>query len=140
MRRGGHIVRGIRAAWASRGETPAARAERRREQARNAWLDARDILRAILEDQIEEATRVLCPDATDVDVEVYSDELGEPRGRLITVNTAAGGTAPDDVEDAVRDRLVDLLDEWATTANVDCTNICFRQLPTPPPPAATATR
>ncbi|WP_055752604.1 MULTISPECIES: hypothetical protein [Frankia] len=98
-----------------------------RERAREAFLDARDVLRIVLEDEIEAETRAACPVATDLDVEVYNDELGEPRGRLVAVNTDAG--TADDERDALVELLAELLDEWATTANVDSTEIVFRLLP-----------
>jgi hypothetical protein len=98
-----------------------------RERAREAFLDARDALRAVLEDEIEAATRAECPAATDLDVEVYTDELGGPRGRLIAVNTDCG--TADDKHHALVELLAELLDEWATTANVDSINIMFRPLP-----------
>ncbi|WP_096336104.1 hypothetical protein [Pseudofrankia asymbiotica] len=122
--------------WA---ETPYARAQRRREQVHDAFLDARDELRAVLEDLIEGETRAVCPAATDLDVEVYADELGEPRGRLIAVNTDEDEEVTDEQEDTVRDQIVELLDEWAVTANADSVTICFRQLPALPRPAATVT-
>ncbi len=102
-------------------------ARSRREQAREAFWDARDVLRIVLEDEIETETRALCPAATDLDVEVYTDELGEPRGRLNAVNTHSG--AADDHHDALVERLAEPLDEWATTANVDSTEIVFRPRP-----------
>lgn len=99
----------------------------RREQAREEFLDARDALRIVLEDDIEADTRAVCPAAENLQVEVYADELGEARARLIAVLTN-GGT-DDDARDALAESLGDLLDEWATTANVDSTEIVFRQLP-----------
>jgi hypothetical protein len=133
-RRAAPAARRVRAALSRRRETPHERTERRHQWARETFLDARDGLRAVLEDLIEDATRAVCPAATDVDVEVYTDELGEHRGRLIAVNTDTG-TVPDDDEDE-DDRIVELLDEWATTANTDSDNIYFRELPATP--AATA--
>jgi hypothetical protein len=102
-------------------------AQTRREQAREAFFDARDALRIVLEDEIEAEARAECPAATDLDVEVYNDELGEPRGRLISVNTDAG--TADDQHDAIAERIAELLDEWAVVADVDSTEIVFRPLP-----------
>jgi len=133
------LGRGLRTVLARRSETPYDRAQRRREQVRDAFLDARDELRAVLEDLIEGETRAVCPAATDLDVEVYADELGEPRGRLIAVNTDEDEGVTGEQEDTVRDQLVELLDEWAVTANADSVNICFRQLPAQLRPAATTT-
>ncbi|ABD11087.1 hypothetical protein ThrDRAFT_03676 [Frankia casuarinae] len=98
-----------------------------RERARDVFLDARDALRMVLEDDIEAETRTECPAASELEVEVYTDELGEARARLITVLTD-DGTA-DDARDVLAESLADLLDEWATTANADSTEIVFRQLP-----------
>jgi hypothetical protein len=95
--------------------------------ARSAFLDARDALRALLEDLIEVETRAVCPTATDLAVEVYSDELGGPRGRLITVNTV--GPAGQQGADSVAERIADLLHEWATTADADSTEIVFSGTP-----------
>jgi hypothetical protein len=120
-------------ALAHRRETPYERARRRREQVRETFLDARDELRAVLEDLVEEQTRAVCPDATGLEVEVYNDELGEPRGRLLAVET--DGAPTDEQHDAVTDRVSELLDEWATVANVDSTEIYFRL---PAGPARTA--
>jgi len=126
----------LRAARGRQAETPYTLAQRRHEQVRDAFLDARDALRAVLEDLIEGETRKACPAASDLDVEVYTDELGEPRGRLIAVNTEAGPV--DEHEDEVREEIAELLDEWAVTANADSTNICFREPSAPPGPATAA--
>jgi hypothetical protein len=98
-----------------------------RERARDVFLDARDALRMVLEDEIEAETRAECPAASWLEVEVYTDELGEARARLIAVLTD-DVTASDDL-DAVAESISELLDEWATTANVDNTEIVFRQHP-----------
>ncbi len=98
-----------------------------REQARKTFLDARDALRTVLEDEIEAETRAACPAATDLDVEVYHDELGETRGRLVAVNTAVG--TADKQQDALAERLAELLDEWATVVEVASIEIVFRPLP-----------
>ncbi|ONH53005.1 hypothetical protein CcI49_32830 [Frankia sp. CcI49] len=99
----------------------------RREHARDVFVDARDALRMVLEDDIETATRTECPSATGLEVEVYADELGEARARLIAVLTDDGST--ENVRDMLVESLADLLDEWATTANADSTEIVFRSLP-----------
>lgn len=101
-------------------ETPALTA------AREAFFDTRNVLRAVLEDLIEAETRAVHKTAADLTVEVYNDELAEPRGRLVTVNTAGQADQPDD---ALAERIADLLDEWAVAADTDCTEIVFSVLP-----------
>ncbi|CUU61001.1 hypothetical protein Ga0074812_15226 [Parafrankia irregularis] len=98
-----------------------------RERTRELFLDARDAWRGALEDEIETETRAIFPAAAYLDVEVYNDELGGPRGRLIAVNTDAGAAADD--HHAINEILADLLNDWATTANVDSTKIYFSMLP-----------
>ncbi|TCJ34673.1 hypothetical protein [Parafrankia sp. BMG5.11] len=99
----------------------------RRERARDMFVDARDALRMVLEDDIEAETRTECPSTTGLVVDVYADELGEARARLIAVLADDGSTG--DVRDVLAESLADLLDEWATTANADSTEIVFRPLP-----------
>ncbi|MCM3883149.1 hypothetical protein [Frankia sp. R82] len=91
------------------------------------FVDARDALRRVLEDEIENETRAVCPAATGVAVEIYIDELGEPRGRLIAVTTAAGST--EDQNEHLVELLAGPLDEWATTAHVASTDIRFHLQP-----------
>ncbi|ABW11998.1 hypothetical protein Franean1_2568 [Parafrankia sp. EAN1pec] len=119
-----HLARPLRV---RRRCSPPPDTQSRREQAREEFLDARDALRIVLEDGIEADTRAVCPAAENLQVEVYADELGEARARLIAVLT--DGSTDDDARDALAESLADLLDEWATTANVDSTEIVFRQLP-----------
>ncbi|WP_200931477.1 hypothetical protein [Frankia sp. R43] len=104
-----------------------------RERAREVFLDARDALRAVLEDDIEAGTRATCPAATHLDVETYHDELDEPRGRLLRVHMDTGPA--DDHLGTLGEALADLLDEWATVANAD-SEIVFRPLDGPRPPSS----
>ncbi|MEX5635579.1 hypothetical protein [Parafrankia sp. FMc2] len=131
------LGRGLRTALARRSETPYVRAQRRREQVRDAFLTARDEWRQLLEILIEGETRAVCPAATELEVETFTDELGEPRARLITIVTDEGSA--DEDEEAVLDRICELLDEWSIVANPDTTDIPFTLPPGPPQPATPTT-
>jgi hypothetical protein len=105
-----------------------ARVERRRERVRVAFGNARDRFRAAVEDVVEVETRALCPRATGLEVEIYVDELGGPRARLVSVN--ADEAVPDEQEEIVRQVIGGPPDEWAVAADPDTVEIFFRALPT----------
>ncbi|WP_054571645.1 hypothetical protein [Frankia sp. R43] len=117
------LGRGLATALARRSETPYARAQRRRERVRDTFLTARDEWRLLLEILIEGETRAVCPAATELEVETYTDELGEPRGRLISILTDEGSADKD--EEAVTERISELLDEWSIVTDPDTTEIAF---------------
>ncbi len=126
----------VRRARGRRSETPYACAQRRREQVRDTFLTARDEWRLLLEILIEGETRAVCPAATELEVETFTDELGEPRGRLISILTDEGSA--DEDEEAVTERISELLDEWSIVADPDTTDIAFTLPAGPPRPAAAA--
>jgi hypothetical protein len=130
------LGRGLRTALVRRSETPYDRAQRRREQVRDAFLNARDEWRQLVEILIEAETRAVCPAATELEVEIYTDELGEPRARLVTIVTDEGSA--DEDEQAVTEQISELLDEWSIVADPDTTDITF-SLPAGPPRPATPT-
>jgi len=115
---------------ALRSRRPGARLGR----AYEVFYDAREALRIVLEDEIEAGVRAVCPTATGLDVEVYSDELSELRGRLIAVNSCLdlGEEHHDALVYQLADALAALLDDWAITASAVATEIGFRPLPAHP--------
>jgi hypothetical protein len=105
--------------------------ESARREAREDYEDARNHLLILLEDAIAARTWTLCPTADRLDVEIYKDSLGRPRGQLLAVR-GVGDVVLDGQGDTVAARIGELLDDWASVADPDSVGIYLGTQPAPP--------